>query len=222
MGTAGGRRLTAALAAAVLSGACGGGSSTSSSPLVTTTLQHYTSFLTATPPLVDPLVFVPDPQAPGGAGAQGIHHAAGVTPFILEPANAPGVMPLRNADGVPIGQTVLGWLASTGKVTYSCSDGRASLHSQLQDLKPGGTYSVFAIHGSGGSASYTPWGTGTSNVFTAALTGMADRTDRVDGCLDNGHRRAGVAIVYDSDGRGHGTSIGNLGLNAHIQLAAYL
>jgi hypothetical protein len=203
------------LAAAALSL---GTSARAAEPLQLDFVTHASFFSRETkqPGPLDPHVFVSDGAAPATAGPQGIEHVAGFRPLLLsEPADTS----LSSARGKPLGFTAGQWLGATGHVTITAvPNGGAEIVASFTGLRPGGTYSLFENHFDTDPVRFTPLdGKGTRNSFKARRDGSASvsvRSPEVPTGVN------AVLLVYHSDGQSHGTSRGQIGVNAHHQLIA--
>jgi hypothetical protein len=167
------------------------------------------------PPL-DPHVFVTESSAPGGVGPQGIRHVAGVRNARIADA---GDLPIMNALDQPLGMSLGSWLGASGDVVLTpLSNGHEKVLVVLSHLKPGGHYSLFENHFDQKPVGFTPLdGSGETSSFVADSTGSAVVTTVAPVPLT--HDNA-VLLVYHSDGRSHGQSRGNIGVDAHHQLIA--
>jgi hypothetical protein len=168
------------------------------------------------PSPLDPQVFVGDGAAPAAVGPQGIEHVAGFRPLLLsDPPNTK----VSSARGTPLGFTAGKWLGATGHVTITPDPkGGATVVATFEGLKPGGTYSLFENHFDTNPISFTPLdGKGTRNSFKAKRDGSASASVRSPDVPTSVNA---VLLVYHSDGRTHGESRGQIGVNAHHQLIA--
>lgn len=162
---------------------------------------------------VDPQVFVRDPAAAAGVGPQGIEHVAGFRPALIAD---PPQSELFNAKGHPLGFTLGEWLGAKGTVDIA-PDGR-NVTIRVSSLRPKATYSLFENHFDQRPIGFTPLdGTGSRNSFVAQPDGKATITVKTPQRLT---RANAVLLVYHSDGEAHGTSRGDIGVNAHHQLIA--
>ncbi|MFY9914719.1 MAG: hypothetical protein WAK18_08640 [Nocardioidaceae bacterium] len=126
--------------------------------------------------------------------------------------------PLVGADGTPLGITLGQWQQAAGTVTFTCEGSKLLAASTLTGLIPSATYSTFVVHAQrDGPKLFTPWvdRAGTSNDFTASATGTASPTSTVHGCSS-----ADVIIIWHSDGKTHGKSPGQIGVDWHTTLIA--
>jgi hypothetical protein len=165
---------------------------------------------------LDPQVFVMEPSAPAAAGPQGIKHAAGVrTAWISDAANTS----IFNAEIRPLDMSLGQWLGATGHVILSSMpDGKERVTVAFSGLKPGGHYSLFENHFDQQPIGFTPLdGSGSDNSFVADKSGRGVSTVIAPSALS--HDNA-VLLVYHSDGKTHGKSRGDIGVNAHHQLIA--
>jgi hypothetical protein len=165
---------------------------------------------------LDPQVFVAEPAAVEAIGPQGIKHVAGTRNALIGETQG---LPLLNASGKPLDMSLGAWLASKGQVILTpLSGGREKVTVILSDLKPRGHYSLFENHFDQQPIGFTPLdGTGADNNFVADGEGKAVVTTVSPTRVT--HDNA-VLVVYHSDGKTHGTSRGDLGVNAHHQLIA--
>ena len=162
---------------------------------------------------LDPQVFVRDAGAVAGTGPQNIQHDAGYRPALI--AQSPSEA-LFNAQGNALGLSLGQWLGARGKV-HVAADGLA-VTVRLSGLHPQGVYSLFENHFDQQPIGFTPLdGSGTANTFSAKQDGKATVTIKVPARLT--HANA-VLLVYHSDGKAHGVSRGEIGVNAHHQLIA--
>jgi hypothetical protein len=168
------------------------------------------------PSPLDPQVFVRDGAAPALVGPQGIGHVAGFRPLLL---SDPADTNLSTAKGNSLGFTSGKWLGATGHVTITPDpNGGAQIVASFKGLKPGGTYSLFENHFDTKPVSFTPLdGKGTRNSFKAKRDGSASVSVRSPQ-MPTGVNA--VLLVYHSDGKSHGESRGEIGVNAHHQLIA--
>jgi len=171
---------------------------------------------TKQPSHLDPQVFVSDGAAPAAVGPQGIEHVAGFRPLLQ---SDPADTNLSSAKGKPLGFTAGKWLGATGHVTITPDpNGGAQIVASFKGLKPGGTYSLFENHFDTKPVSFTPLdGKGTRNSFKAKRDGSASVSVRSPE-MPTGVNA--VLLVYHSDGKSHGESRGQIGVNAHHQLIA--
>ena len=168
-------------------------------------------------PPIDPQVFVADPKAKAGIGPQGIHHAAGFRPALLE---GPRDIGAYNALGAPLGFTIGQWFAATGALAIAPAGAGASIACRFANLRPNGVYSLFENHFDQKPVGFTPLdGTGEHNSFIAEADGRASVTVRAP--AKPIHANA-VLLVYHSDSHDHGLERGQIGVNAHHQLIARL
>ncbi len=194
------------------------GSARAAEPIKLDFVTHASFFSRETkqPHPLDPQVFVRDGAAPAALGPQGIEHAAGFRPLLL--GDAPGTM-LHSAKGTPLGFTAGEWLGATGRVTITPdAKGGATIRARFEGLRPGGTYSLFENHFDTRPIGFTPLdGKGTRNSFHAKRNGSASVTVRSPDVPTGVNA---LLLVYHSDGKSHGESRGQIGVNAHHQLIA--
>lgn len=166
--------------------------------------------------VLDPQVFENIPGAEAGSGPQNIVHSAGFRP--ARGGAAPSA-PLFNAVGAALNFTLEKWFAAGGQAEIY-DNGPASDHvwCYFNNLVPGGYYSLFENHFSATGVTFTPLdGSGTGNSFTANASGTGYAQMITSDKLTNA---TAILLVYHSDGSDHGTSRGDLGVNAHHQLIA--
>ena len=180
------------------------------------THASFFSLETKQPNALDPQVFARDGAAPAAVGPQGIAHVAGFRPLLL---SDPKDTQVSTAKGKPLGFTAGKWLGATGHVTVTpAANGGAEIVASFEGLNPGGTYSLFENHFDTKPVSFTPLdGKGTHNSFKAGRDGSASvkvRSPQMPTGVN------AVLLVYHSDGKSHGESRGDLGVNAHHQLIA--
>ena len=169
------------------------------------------------PAVIDPQVFVKDEGSPAATGPQGIKHAAGLRPALVERDHAP--TPLFNADGKPLGFTLGRWLAPQGTATITPAPGGGdTVAIRLRGLRPNAQYSVFENHFDQTPVTFTPLdGAGVKNGFRTNRRGVGSLTVHTPAAVT--HDNA-VLVIYDSDGQTHGMSRGDIGVDAHHQAIA--
>jgi hypothetical protein len=190
------------------------------SPLTLKFVTHASFFSEEThqPKALDPHAFVKDPNAPAATGPQNIEHAAGYRPALLNDAAS---TPVFTAAGKPLGFTFGRWLGAKGTVTITpLASGGARITAHFTGLRPNGVYSLFENHFDQQPVGFTPLdGTGKKNSFRAKPDGTARIAVAAPQMLT--HANA-VLLVYHSDRTSHGSSRGEIGINAHHQLIARL
>ena len=167
-------------------------------------------------PAVDPMMFVAKKGTPAGVGPLSIRHVADITPAMK--ATSSGT-PLVGADGTPLGITLGQWQQAAGTVVFTCQGSKLQAASTLKGLIPSATYSTFVVHAQrDGPKRFTPWGdpAGTTNNFTASATGTVSATNTVQGCSN----ADASIIIWHSDGKTHGKSPGQIGVDWHTSLIA--
>jgi hypothetical protein len=171
---------------------------------------------TKQPKTLDPQVFVRDSAAAEATGPQGIKHAAGLRPPLIDQDS--GTSELFTAEGKPLGFDLRTWLGARGVVTISEQSGKVRLEAAFTGLKPNGKYSLFENHFDQTPVGFTPMdGTGQMNSFAA----QSDGTAKVSMVLPDFPTHANaVLLVYHSDGQTHGLQRGHIGVDAHHQLIA--
>jgi hypothetical protein len=165
--------------------------------------------------IIDPQIFVAEAGATAGPGPQNIEHVAGLRP--AKPDDPPDDVAL-NADGASLGFTLGKWFGARGSAEIvqqpSGSDRITCAFSQLIAF---GRYSLFEVTFSPKGAIFAPLdGDGAQNGFEAGVDGSASAT------VDAPHRLApgsAIVLVYHSDGVDRGGVRGQIGHNAHQQLA---
>jgi hypothetical protein len=171
-------------------------------PLKMNFVTHAMFFSTESkqPKMLDPQVFVHDPAAEAATGPQGIKHAAGVRPPLID--QDPKSSMLYNADDKPLGFDLQTWLSASGSVTISERDGKPVLEADFKGLRPNAQYSLFENHFDHTPVSFTPMdGTGKTNSFVAQPDGSA----KVSMTLPDFPTHANaVLLIYDSEGQTHG------------------
>jgi hypothetical protein len=211
------RPLTVALATAGLLFASAAGGF-AASPLKMNFVTHAAFFSgeTKQPKALDPQAFVRDSAAEAATGPQGIKHAAGVRPALID--QDPKSSMLYNAEDKPLGFDLQTWLSASGSVTITEQGGKPVLEANFKGLKPNAQYSLFENHFDHTPVSFTPMdGTGKTNSFVAQPDGSA----RVSMTLPDFPTHANaVLLIYNSDGQTHGLERGKIGIDAHHQLIA--
>jgi hypothetical protein len=165
---------------------------------------------------LDPQVFVSAPGAPEATGPQGIKHVAGLRNALVADS---GQLALLNASGKSLDMTLAQWFSARGEVILTLlPGGKEKVTIVLSGLKPRGHYSLFENHFDRKPVSFTPLdGDGTDNNFVADASGKAVRPTVSPTPIT--HDNA-ILLVYHSDGRSHGDSRGDIGVDAHHQLIA--
>lgn len=165
---------------------------------------------------LDPQVFVKEPMAPAAVGPQGIKHVAGIRNAWTSDETS---LPIFNAQGHSLDMSLGQWLAAKGQVILTpLANGRERIEVAMSGLKPTGHYSLFENHFDQQPVGFTPLdGNGAGNNFVADAAGKGVASIIVPSVLT--HDNA-VLLVYHSDNKTHGTSRGDIGVNAHHQLIA--
>jgi hypothetical protein len=188
------------------------------SPLTMNFVTHASFFSAESkqPKTLDPQVFVQDPAAEAATGPQGIKHAAGVRPPLIEQDAKSS--PLYNADGKPLGFDLQTWLSPSGTVTITEQNGKILLEATFRGLRPNGSYSLFENHFDHTPVTFTAMdGMGKTNSFVAQPDGAA----RISVTLPDFPTHANaVLLIYNSEGQPHGLDRGKIGIEAHHQLIA--
>jgi LPXTG-motif cell wall-anchored protein len=126
--------------------------------------------------------------------------------------------------GAALGVTLQQWLAATGSGSYSVDGDTAELKLSFQNLVPNGTYTMWcALVPSAPNTrpQLLPCGApdGSQNVFKADAQGNGAFDLNMKALPDTTPEQATViAPAYHSDGKTHGASPGDFGLNSHVQL----
>jgi hypothetical protein len=130
------------------------------------------------------------------------------------------------AKGADLGMTMGEWLAATGQGTYTVTGDRAKIEMTFENLVPNGLYTAWCSRVSfppNVNVVDKPCGAadGTENVFTADAQGNA-RFELELAALppSSAETSTTIALAYHSDGKNHGATPGEFGLNSHVQLAA--
>jgi hypothetical protein len=165
--------------------------------------------------VVDPQIFIADPAAPASAGPQNIEHIAGFRPARLE--DTPEAV-ASNAAGDSLGFSLGKWFGAGGSadiVTLPTGNDRVTL--TFAHLIAFGHYSLFEVTFTPDGATFAPLdGDGTQNNFDATVDGNATVAVAVPHHLEPG---SAIVLVYHSDDVDHGVSRGQIGRDAHHQLA---
>jgi len=192
--------------------------SIAASPMNLTFMPHAAFFSAETkqPNVVDPQAFVQDSTATEAVGLQGIKHAAGFRPALVDKDARTST--IYTAEGKSLGFDLARWLGAMGSVTITEADGKPQLEAHFSGLKPKGEYSLFENHFDETPVGFTPMdGTAKANNFTAE----ADGTAKISMTLTHTPTHANaVLLVYHCDGQSHGLSRGRIGIDAHHQLIA--
>jgi len=176
--------------------------------------------------VVDPEVFVQDPNAPATTGYEGIAHLAGLRPARL--ADDP-TMPLFDAQGIALGLSLGHWRTAEGSAHLSSDDEGSSLSVRLHHLVAFGHYRLFLRADSPGGARFIPIGDDASTrEFFASGEGNAHLILPLPATQPSD---ASLVVIYESDDVGStsqddgSTGIddpGTLGSIAHTQLEVAL
>lgn len=128
--------------------------------------------------------------------------------------------------GAELGMTLGEWLAATGQGTYTVTGDRAKIEMSLENLVPNGLYTAWCSRVSfppNINVVDKPCGAadGTENIFTADAQGNGRFELELDALPpSSAETSTTIAFAYHSDGKTHGASAGDFGLNSHVQLAA--
>jgi hypothetical protein len=139
--------------------------------------------------------------------------------------NPMGPYPAGEALGFTMGQ----WLSAGGTVTYSCAGGQSSVSGKLNNLVPGGQYTVWHTRLTfppNVNVVDRPLGAadGSQNGFKADAAGNGSFNVSFTGCLEETTKETATLIVtaYHSDGRTYGAVPGDFGRVTHVQNIAML
>ena len=157
-------------------------------------------------------VFVRDPGAQAQPGPDG--HDYGLRPPRDSDSDA---TPLYNAHGDSV-KTLLGvWRTADGTATFDPLRDGVRVRAVFRGLVPGARYSLFVRQLAGRTGPvFTPLDiTGAQNNFTADTLGRGEIVLVSPLQLPPGSQ---LALIYHSDGLDHQSSLGNPGVNAHVQL----
>ena len=134
--------------------------------------------------------------------------------------------------GEALGMTLGEWLRHSGTGTYRYQDGSGTLELDLQNLVPGGVYTIwYAFMPVTPPEPFTgtldlPLGApdGTESGFRADASGRARFTHsfRPGLQMSDVWTTAVLAIAYHSDGKTHGGSAGEFGKHTHVPLFTML
>ncbi|MBD5633397.1 MAG: hypothetical protein IAI49_02860 [Candidatus Eremiobacteraeota bacterium] len=165
--------------------------------------------------IVDPLVFVIAPHAPPATGLLGISHFPGIRNAFM--SDDP-MQPALDANGKPLGFDLQHWFAATGIAEFAeDASGRDRVTARFTNLVPNGRYSLFATRSDGRSGALPLDGNGRANSFTAAPDGTGGIALVSAAPLTHGNV---ILLVFHSDRADHGQQRGEIGIYAHVQLAA--
>jgi len=126
--------------------------------------------------------------------------------------------------GGELGFTMRDWLGATGTGTYTISGARANLTLSMEGLVPNGVYTAWCARVKLPPQPVLfdlPCGAtdGSENVFRAISDGSASFEVEMAPLEESTESVQNViAVVYHSDGQGHGPLPGAVGMNAHAQL----
>jgi hypothetical protein len=166
------------------------------------------------PEIVDPLVFVLAPHAPPATGLLGIAHLPGIRNARM--SDDP-MQPTLDADGKPLGFDLQHWFAATGIAELVPDGGRARVVTRFTNLVPNGRYSLFATREDGRPGAVPLDGNGRANSFTAGPDGTGGLSLVSPFALA---KPSAIQLVFHSDHTDHGQQRGEIGIYAHVQLAA--
>ncbi len=167
------------------------------------------------PQLVDPLVFVIAPHASPATGLLGIAHLPGVRNALM--SDDP-MQPALDANGKPLGIDLQHWFAATGIAeVVPDGTGRARITARFTNLVPNGRYSLFTTRNARLETGIAPLDSGGRlNSFTAS----ADGTGGIALVSSVASHQTEMLLVFHSDRDEHVQLRGELGIYAHVQLAA--
>jgi hypothetical protein len=143
-------------------------------------------------------------------------HEAGMGPAVLGSDSA---TPLYNADGTSLDVSLANWLGAHGVAQIAPAGPNADLvTATFYGLIPDADYGLFQGHTTTSYLDIAPLdGSGSSNSFRSDDDGRGSisvSTTHQLGRFDT------VVLVYHSDNQTHGSSPGNPGYTAHVQLVA--
>lgn len=130
--------------------------------------------------------------------------------------------------GALLGFTLGEWLEGTGGGSYTVDDGRAELDLSFENLVPRGLYTVWCSRiklPPNPTVTDSPCGApdGSENAFNADGEGSAKFALSMDALAPSTDEVLSVvALAYHSDGKTHGISPGEFGLNSHVQIFSML
>jgi len=136
-----------------------------------------------------------------------------------------GKNPLGPFDkGESLGFTLGDWLAATGSGSYTVNESKAEIKLSFKNLVPNGVYTLWCSR-----LTFPPHpkivdrpcgaSDGSENSFNADAAGDADFDLSIKTLEDSTKETNSViALAYHSDGKTHGASPGDFGLNSHVQL----
>jgi hypothetical protein len=166
------------------------------------------------PEIVDPFVFVIAPHAPAATGLLGIAHFPGIRNARM--SDDP-MQPALDANGKPLGFDLQQWFAASGVAELGGDvTGRDRLTVRFAGLVPNGRYSLFIARPD--SRAVLPLdGSGRANSFSAGPDGTGELTLIAPAPPARGSE---ILLVFHSDRTDHGPQRGEIGIYAHVQLAA--
>ncbi|MCK5661096.1 MAG: hypothetical protein KAH86_07020 [Methanosarcinales archaeon] len=128
------------------------------------------------------------------------------------------------AMGEPLGFTLGEWLNAKGSGTYTIDGESAEMDFSFQNLLPNGTYTLWCSRVTlppNQKFVDLPCGAqdGSENVLMADAQGNSDINITLKTLTESStETRTVIALAYHSDGKTHGDSPGDFGLNSHVQL----
>lgn len=160
-------------------------------------------------------VFVRDASAPAQPFGPGTGHDSGLRP----PKETDSTLaPLFTAHGVALNVSIADWRGATGQVELTpAPDGGTRVRATFARLVPRGRYSLFLrqLAGRSGAVLLPVDFTGAADSFFADAEGNGMLTTSCPNPIPAG---AQMVLVFHSDGVDHASSIGDPGVNAHLQL----
>ncbi|HLB71757.1 MAG TPA: DUF1264 domain-containing protein [Candidatus Methanoperedens sp.] len=128
------------------------------------------------------------------------------------------------AKGASLGFTLQQWFAATGSGTYTVDGDNAEMKLSFQKLVPNGKYTVWCSRLTfppDVKIVDSPCGApdGSQNVLDADAQGNAAFDLKMKPLPDSSRETVSlIALAYHSDGKTHGASPGDFGLNSHVQI----
>lgn len=126
--------------------------------------------------------------------------------------------------GEPLGFSMAEWMTASGRGTYLMSDSDILLDVEFENLVPNAVYTTWCIRMNLplDTPTIKPCGSsdGTQNWFISSEVGTGEIEVVLNQPFEPSTKdiRSMIAIVYHSDGNTYGSSPGEMGKNAHMQL----
>ena len=130
--------------------------------------------------------------------------------------------------GSALGFTLKQWLAAKGSGSYHADGENSELNLSFHKLVPNATYTLWCSHinlppnfsvldipcgATDGSQNVLHSNANGDAMFHLKLNALSWSTDTM---------KSAMALAYHSDGKSHGTSAGDFGLNSHVQIVTFL